>query len=196
MLEDVEVGRKKELYRLRELAGPRRRVWVAHNLGETLPAPTPLTWDIFRSFMRGNGGFGRMYRDLGYQPSPEVCRAGFLELIAGRIYADPERAAKLFWAGMPLCYDLDAVVKDPKVMDAAPTVFDPFRADVKMLAVLPGLVIRMLWCSHKMKALRKVGVPYTDADIAGAKKELEGKTELEAVIAYLQNLGTAIKDKR
>ena len=48
----------------------------------------------------------------------------------------------------------------------------------------------------KMKALRTVGVPYTDAEIAGAKKELEGKTELEAVVAYLQNLGTAIKDKR
>lgn len=48
----------------------------------------------------------------------------------------------------------------------------------------------------KMKALRKVGVPYTDAEIAGAKKELEGKTELEALIVYLQNMGTAIKDKR
>ncbi len=48
----------------------------------------------------------------------------------------------------------------------------------------------------KMKALRKVGVPYTDAEIAGAKKELEGKTELDCLVAYLQNLGTAIKDKR
>ena len=158
VLEDVEVGRKKELYRLRELAGPHRRVWVAHNLGETLPAPTPLTWDIIRGFMRGSGGFGLMYRDLGYQPSPEVFRDGFLELIAGRIYADPERAAKLFWAGMPLCYDLDAVVRNPKIMDAAPTTFDPFRADVKFLAVLPGLVTRMLWCSHKMRALRKIVV--------------------------------------
>jgi len=39
-----------------------------------------------------------------------------------------------------------------------------------------------------MKALRKVGVPYTDADIAGAKKELEEKTEMQAVIAFLQGL--------
>lgn len=46
----------------------------------------------------------------------------------------------------------------------------------------------------KMKALRTVGVPYTDAEIAGAKKELEGKTEMEAVIAYLQGLGLALKD--
>ena len=48
----------------------------------------------------------------------------------------------------------------------------------------------------KMKALRRVGVPYTDADIAGAKKELEGKTEIQALIAYLQGLGTALKDAR
>jgi cytochrome c oxidase cbb3-type subunit II len=46
----------------------------------------------------------------------------------------------------------------------------------------------------KMKALRMVGVPYTDQEIAGAKKELEGKTEMEAVIAYLQGLGLALKD--
>ncbi len=53
----------------------------------------------------------------------------------------------------------------------------------------------------KMKALRTVGVPYTDAEIAGAAATFKGQdgkpvTELEAVVAYLQNLGTAIKDKR
>ncbi len=48
----------------------------------------------------------------------------------------------------------------------------------------------------KMKALRMVGVPYTDEQIAGAKAEVEGKTEMEALIAYLQDLGTTIKTKR
>jgi cytochrome c oxidase cbb3-type subunit 2 len=48
----------------------------------------------------------------------------------------------------------------------------------------------------KMKALRMVGVPYTDAEIAGAKKAIEGKTELEALIAYLQGMGTALKQTR
>ncbi|HMW24507.1 MAG TPA: cytochrome-c oxidase, cbb3-type subunit II [Burkholderiaceae bacterium] len=41
-----------------------------------------------------------------------------------------------------------------------------------------------------MAALRKVGVPYTDAEIAKAADEVKGKTELDAVIAYLQVLGT------
>ena len=50
--------------------------------------------------------------------------------------------------------------------------------------------------SGKMSALRKVGVPYTDQEIADAPKALEGKTELEAVVAYLQGLGLALKQTR
>ncbi|WP_018607044.1 cytochrome-c oxidase, cbb3-type subunit II [Uliginosibacterium gangwonense] len=46
----------------------------------------------------------------------------------------------------------------------------------------------------KMRALRIVGVPYTDAEIAGAREQLKGKTELDALIAYLQGLGTLIKN--
>lgn len=42
----------------------------------------------------------------------------------------------------------------------------------------------------KMTALRKVGVPYTDADIAGAAAAVQDKTELDALVAYLQGLGT------
>ena len=46
-----------------------------------------------------------------------------------------------------------------------------------------------------MKGLRKVGVPYTDEQIAGAEAEVKGKTEMEAVIAYLQGLGLALANK-
>jgi len=44
-----------------------------------------------------------------------------------------------------------------------------------------------------MKALRAVGVPYTDEQIGKAVEETQGKTELEATIAYLQGLGLALK---
>jgi cytochrome c oxidase cbb3-type subunit 2 len=50
--------------------------------------------------------------------------------------------------------------------------------------------------SAKMEALRKVGVPYSDQEIAEAPKALEGKTEVEAVIAYLQGMGLALKQTR
>ena len=45
----------------------------------------------------------------------------------------------------------------------------------------------------KMRALRRVGVPYADDEIAKAAEDVKGRTELEAVIAYLQVLGTAVK---
>jgi len=48
----------------------------------------------------------------------------------------------------------------------------------------------------KMAALRSVGVPYTDEDIAGAAQAVEGRTEMDALIAYLQQLGTVLKTKR
>ncbi len=46
---------------------------------------------------------------------------------------------------------------------------------------------------RRMRALRAVGVPYTDAEIAGAPELLKGKTELDAMVAYLQGLGLALK---
>jgi cytochrome c oxidase cbb3-type subunit 2 len=45
----------------------------------------------------------------------------------------------------------------------------------------------------KLRALRRLGVPYSDEDIRGARTMLDGKTELDALVAYLQGLGTAVK---
>lgn len=47
--------------------------------------------------------------------------------------------------------------------------------------------------AKKLEVFRDFGVPYTDEDIAGAKDAVKGKTEMEALIAYLQSLGTALK---
>ena len=49
---------------------------------------------------------------------------------------------------------------------------------------------------RKLEVLRTLGAPYTDAQITNAAAELEGKTEMDAIIAYLQGLGTAIKTRR
>jgi cytochrome c oxidase cbb3-type subunit 2 len=45
----------------------------------------------------------------------------------------------------------------------------------------------------RMAVMKKLGVPYTDEEIAGGAEAVKGKTEMEALIAYLQVLGTAIK---
>lgn len=49
---------------------------------------------------------------------------------------------------------------------------------------------------RKMSALRRVGVPYTDADIDGAAAAVEGKKEIDALVAYLQQLGILLQSKR
>ncbi len=63
----------------------------------------------------------------------------------------------------------------------------PFLADTMIDGTLTG---------KKMEVLRSLGVPYTDADIAGAADAVKGKTEMDALVAYLQGLGTLIKSKR
>ena len=48
----------------------------------------------------------------------------------------------------------------------------------------------------RMRALQTLGTPYSDEQIAKAPEKLEGKTEMDAIIAYLQVLGTAVKTRR
>ena len=52
-------------------------------------------------------------------------------------------------------------------------------------AMLDGELI-----TTKLRALRMLGDPYSDEDIASAADDVAGKTEMDALIAYLQNLGT------
>jgi cytochrome c oxidase cbb3-type subunit 2 len=63
----------------------------------------------------------------------------------------------------------------------------PFLVENKLDGKLTG---------KKMEVLRTLGVPYTDEDIAGAQAAVKGKTEMDALVAYLQGLGTIIKSKR
>jgi len=68
-----------------------------------------------------------------------------------------------------------------------------------IMPAYPFLVERKLdgkYTAKKMEVLRDLGVPYTDEDIAGAKDAVKGKTEMDALVAYLQGLGTIIKSKR
>nr|WP_239690574.1 cbb3-type cytochrome c oxidase subunit II [Pseudomonas chengduensis] len=50
--------------------------------------------------------------------------------------------------------------------------------------------------AKKMSALRTLGVPYSEEDVAGASDAVKGKSEMDALVAYLQVLGTAVKNKR
>ncbi len=96
--------------------------WVLHNLAETLPHPTPLTWSVIRRFMSGGGGFGNLYREAGFQPSERVRDAGFLRRVAGKVYMDLALAPEMFFAEFPFGYDTEALRTQPDAGQAAPTV--------------------------------------------------------------------------
>ena len=91
----------------------------------------------------------------------------------GGLYSDDWHRAHLF--------DPRSVVPESN-MPGFPWLFD----DPVDYEVLPA----------KLTALRTVGVPYTDEDIANATKGIEGKVEIDALVAYLQQLGTIIKARR
>ena len=73
--------------------------------------------------------------------------------------------------------------------------------DVVPESIMPGfpwLAKNMLdtgIIQRKMRVLRKLGVPYTDEEISKSPEMLKGKTEMDAIVAYLQGLGTAIKTR-
>lgn len=52
------------------------------------------------------------------------------------------------------------------------------------------------YTARKMQTLRALGVPYSDADIAGAAAAVRGKKEIDALVTYLQGLGTLIQTRR
>ncbi len=115
LLSDVRAG-------IRAAAGAGRGGWVRHNIGETLPHPTPLTWSVIKRFMSGGGGFGAMYKQVGFEPSAVVSEEGFLDLIGGRVYMDLSRGPDMFFAGFPYKYDLGLLRANPDAAQGPPTV--------------------------------------------------------------------------
>lgn len=61
---------------------------------------------------------------------------------------------------------------------------------------LAGASVADVDVAARMRALRRIGVPYADAEIAAAPAALAGKTEMDALIAYLQGLGVELRNLR
>jgi len=165
VLQEAEVARLEEIDRLAKLAGDKPTAWVIHNLAETLAAPTPLTWDVIAHFMSGDGGFGQMYRDFGYKPSAQVCQDGFLELICGRIYADPRRLSRLFWDAAPLEYELSEILADRNALERPPMKLN-LKDSGQLLFVQLMKMPLMLWrCSRRSKKARAIAKERFDTQI-------------------------------
>jgi len=114
-------GNERERVRLEEIAFLRVRaepggtVWARYSLAEVLPEPLTMSWCLWKSFMSGGGGYGRMYRELGYDPDPCLETDGILDLIAGRPYFNLSRDVRLYFRHFPYDYPFARLKANPEL---------------------------------------------------------------------------------
>jgi pyruvate,water dikinase len=134
--------RQEEVAALAALADPGGTVWVRMNLAEVLPAPTPMTWAIVRGFMSGRGGFGLVYRDLGFDPDPALDEAGVFDLVCGRPYCNLGRFPRLQFRQPPVEYSFAALKADPQRAISPQPVPNFSRVGLLYLLKLPVVAFR------------------------------------------------------
>lgn len=169
-IEAAEEVLEKTRQQLREASAAGCGPWALHNLAETLPHPTPLTWSVMGRFMSGEGGFGTLYRQVGFAPA--VGEAGFLQCIAGRIYMDAARAPEMFAPQFPFAYDLEELKRRPDASQMPPTlprgtVAARWKAARRLAAVGKRLHALAADCDRR---LREEAFPAMAGYVAEAKR--------------------------
>jgi pyruvate,water dikinase len=109
-----EQVRCEEIATLAARAEPGGTVWSRILLAEGLPEPTPMTWAIVRCFMSGRGGYGLMYRDLGFRVDPSLADDGAFDLVAGRAYCNLSREPRFYSGFLPYVHPFADLKADPK----------------------------------------------------------------------------------
>lgn len=149
---EIEQVRREEIDRVKQLASGREVIWARYNLAEVLPTPTPLTWSIVKRFMSGKGGFGKMFRSLGYDPDPELDDDGFIDLICDRPYVNLDREPRLFFRDFPYGYDFTAIREKPELGMYPKLVTVPSRKTNRFWWRLPMIAWRMISSTARIKA--------------------------------------------
>lgn len=147
---DPQQVRREEIQILKGRAAGEPTVWARYNLAEVLPAPTPLTWSIVRRFMSGRGGFGLMYRDMGFDPDPALDEEGIFDLICGRPYVNLNREPLLYFCDFPYAHDFQTLKADPRRALYPKPVADRRRITPRFWRRLPKIMFHMLRAQHRM----------------------------------------------
>jgi phosphohistidine swiveling domain-containing protein len=146
--------RQEEIAALAALAAPEGTVWARYNLAEVLPEPTPLTWSLVRRFMSGQGGFGLMYRDLGFDPDPALDESGIFDLVCGRPYCNLSREPRMLYRWLPFEHPFAQLKANPQRALYPQPVFNPRRADWRFWLLLPILFMRLGRSARRLARLR------------------------------------------
>jgi len=150
-----EKVRREEIGALAARADPEGTVWGRYNLAEVLPSPTPMTWAIVRRFMAGQGGFGLMYRDLGFDPDPALDEDGIFDLVAGRPYCNLSREPRMQYRYLPFEHSFVALKANPaRALYPQPSL-NPARASMRFWLMLPWLTVKLLHASIKLSQVSR-----------------------------------------
>jgi pyruvate,water dikinase len=147
--------RREEIQTLAARAEPTGTVWSRYNLSEVLPEPTPMTWALIRRFMSGRGGYGLMYRDLGFTPDPALDDAGIFDLVCGRPYCNLSREPRMQFHGLPFEHPFTLLKTDPKKALYPQPVLNPTRADWRFWLLLPWITVKSLRAALRLKHLSR-----------------------------------------
>src|SRR5262249_30291255 len=140
-------------------------VWSRFNLAEVLPTPTPMTWAVVsRHLMSGKGGFGLMYRDLGYDPDPALDDQGIFDLVCGRPYCNLSREPRLHFRSVPFEHPFAALKADPRRAlypspQTTPRRF-PWHFWLGLPVTLPLLTLRLLGTGIRRQRLVRSFAPH------------------------------------
>jgi pyruvate,water dikinase len=151
----IEQLRLEEIETLKQKADEEGTIWSRFNLAEVLPAPLPMTWAVIKEFMSGRGGFGLMYRELGFRPSPRVDEEGVLDLICGRIYFNLSREAELYFHGFPLEHNFERLKRDPQKAIYPQAATNIKRASASFWLRLPSYAVKMVAADRKLRNMRR-----------------------------------------
>jgi pyruvate,water dikinase len=150
-----EQVRREEVAALAARAEPGGTVWSRYNLSEVLPEPLPMTWAVVRRFLSGRGGFGLMYRDLGFEPDPSVEEEGALDLVCGRPYYNLSREPRLQFRQLPFEHPFAALKADPSRAVYPQPVFNASRAGLRFWLALPVISWKLLRSGVRVAGLGK-----------------------------------------
>jgi pyruvate,water dikinase len=146
-----EAVRQDEIATLRAMAEPTGTVWSRFNLAEILPEPTPMTWAIVRQFMSGRGGFGQMYRDLGFDPDPALDEIGMFDLICGRPYCNLSREPRMQYRNLPFEHRFAWLKSDPSKALYPQATLNPRCAGILFFVKIPLLFFKMWRAQAKQR---------------------------------------------
>lgn len=177
----LEQVRREEIAALEAKAEPTGTVWSRYNLSEILPEPTPMTWAIVRRFMSGKGGFGLMYRDLGFSPDPSLDEEGIYDLVCGRPYCNLSREPKMQYGRLPYDHPFARLKAEPQRALYAQAVPNPARAGWRFWLGLPLLFFRQFRTALRLRKLsrtfaerfrRDIVPPFVQEVAAEARRDL------------------------